>query len=212
MSKRLTSNTNLTLYTNHSYKGMPVLGIHEGMVEEYLAKLHKTIENALDQHSKVFAIRIDLNFPIGTPPEVVCGAIKRFNEALKYQLEAINKIPNISGRLPHKASYRVVWARERVGSELPHYHLIILTNGNAIRSAGEYEMGSGSFYDCIVWAWNSALRVPNETSYVNFSKGGEFMIRRGQGYDYLFKAGSYLCKVYSKEFSAHGDSFGSSRR
>lgn len=212
MNRRITTNRNLTLYTDHTYKGMPILGIHGGMVQEYLAKLHQTIENALNQHSKVFALRVNLNFPVGTPLAVVPGAIKRFNEALKYQLEAINKIPTKSGRLPHKASYRVVWARERVGSELPHYHLLILTNGNAIQSAGEYEMGSGSFYDCIVWAWNSALHLPNETSYVNFSKGGEYLIKRGQRYDELFEASSYICKVYSKEFSAHGDSFGSSRR
>ena len=211
MSKRLTNNTNLTLYANHSYKGMPVLGIHGGMVEEYLAKLHQTIELALQQHSKVFAVRINLNFPVGTPPEVVKGAIKRFNESLKYQLAAISKIPTLSGRLPHKPSYRVVWARERVGSDLPHYHCLILTNGNAIQSAGKYEMGSGSLYDCIVWAWNSALHLPNETSYVNFSRGGEYLIQRGQRYDDLFEAGSYLCKVYSKEFSAYGDSFGCSR-
>jgi hypothetical protein len=191
---------------------MPILGMRDGMVQEYLAKLHQTIENAFKQHSKVFALRVDLNFPVGTPQEVVHGAIKRFNEALKYQLEAINKIRNKSGRLPHKASYRVVWARERVGSDLPHFHCLILTNGNAIQSAGQYEMGSGSLYDCIVWAWNSALHLPNETSYVNFSRGGEYLIQRGQRYDDLFEAGSYLCKVYSKEFSAYGNSFGYTRR
>ena len=86
MNTRLITNKNLTLYTNHTYKGMPVLGIHGGMVEEYLTKLHQTIELALQQHSKVFAVRINLNFPVGTPPEVVKGAIKRFNESLKYQL------------------------------------------------------------------------------------------------------------------------------
>ena len=211
MSKRLTSNTNLTLYTNHLYKGMPVLGIHEGMVEEYLAKLHQTIENALKQHSKVFAIRINLNFPVGMPFEIVRGAIKRFNESLKYQLAVISKVPTQSGKLPHSTSYRCVWAREKVGSDLPHYHLLILTNGNAIKSAGKYEMGTGNLYDCIVWAWNSALHIPNETSYVDFSRGGEYMIKRGQRYDDAFEAGSYLCKVYSKEFSAYGDSFGCSR-
>ena len=94
---------------------------------------------------------------------------------------------------------------------LPHYHLLILTNGNAIQSVGEYEMGSGSIYDCIIWPWNSAIYLPNETSYVNFSRSGGFIIRRGQSYDDLFEAGSYLCKVYSKEFSAYGNSFGCSR-
>ena len=76
MPKRLIANTNLTLWTDHAYAGMPILVIQGGMVKEYLAKLHETIEHSLHQHSRVFAVRFDLTFKEGTSKSIVLGAIK----------------------------------------------------------------------------------------------------------------------------------------
>jgi hypothetical protein len=212
MQTRLRANKNLTLHTKPMYAGMPVLVIREGLIEDYLAKLHTTIENALQQHSRVLAIRFELLFKEGTPEHIIEGAISRFIEALKYQLNAASMVPTKSGAMPHSTSFRYAWAREKHTSDLPHYHFLLLLSGNAYRAVGNYEMGLDNLYSRIVWAWNSAIKEPQVASYVSMTSGGTFLLERDESYDALFEAGSYLCKAYTKEFSAHGDSFGCSRQ
>ena len=211
MQTRLRANKNLTLHVGSSYAGMPVLMIRQGLVQDYLAKLHTTIENALQQHSRVLAVRFELLFKEGTPKHIVEGAISRFIDALKYQLSAASKVPTESGSMPHRTSFRYLWCRERHTSDLPHYHFLLLLNGNAYRAVGKFDIGLDNLYSRIVWAWNSALRLPQEVSYVSMTNGGTFLLERGKPYDALFKAGSYLCKAFTKEFSANGNSFGCSR-
>ena len=56
---RLKDNTNLTIYINSTYKGLEVN--NKGpLIENYLNRLHTTIQKSLTDYSKTFALRFDL--------------------------------------------------------------------------------------------------------------------------------------------------------
>lgn len=62
---RHSDNTNLHLHDLPTYDGLPVMLAAGPFIREYLFRLKKTIDLAMDQHSRVLAFRVDLRLPLG---------------------------------------------------------------------------------------------------------------------------------------------------
>lgn len=210
----------LTIFNATHFRGLLVMTSKGPLVEQYLERTFDTLHRALASHRKVFAIRVDLRFPLCYWPldGQILGNdyITRFIASLEAKIQHHQKLSIKQGRRVHAASLRFIWAREyRRGEDKPHFHLLILLNGDAYRALGSFGPGSQSLASQITEAWASALGLACIDSHglVHFPANAQYHVdaRDTASVEALFYRTSYLCKVRSKVFDEHVHPFGCSR-
>ncbi|EME2730127.1 inovirus Gp2 family protein [Proteus mirabilis] len=192
-----------------------------------LRRLLAVVENTLEHHNRVFAIRVDLRFAQDSSPDApdmpICfqrtdeRAITRFIESLKSQLRAAHHRTGRSGTpaLPYYA-----WVRERNESEYPHYHLVLLFNRDIYGYLGNYlQDDANNMATRIQRAWCSAigLAYPDYAPLVNFPESPVFrfdrrdaLARHSNYFDFLLRM-TYLAKMNTKELMTDFRNFGTSQ-
>tara|TARA_B100000446_G_C10543396_1_gene337672 strand:+ start:1575 stop:2273 length:699 start_codon:yes stop_codon:yes gene_type:complete len=212
--QRLKGNKNLHLYHDSHYREIPVQTSKGPLVEEWLEKLYEVFFTQRERHSKVLVLRFDLTFPTfisaGCHSAIDNSVFNAFKRHLRASLDSLG--------LSHKHSLKYVAAREYDRFvNIPHYHVAIFLNGNAIRSTGSWDMNRDNLYTRIHHAWASALKVqpyqtigsihfcdPKHTSSARevVTKGGSMLLERDElrNYDAVFYACSYLTKEATKNF------------
>lgn len=212
LRKRHSDNNQLRYWYQPSYSYMRVQTAHGPLIENYLATTLRVMTWARQAHSQILAIRVDLRFPEGilaTDPHANNSRVSQFLNNLRWELELVCTRPH---------DMRYVWCREQKVSLLPHYHLLLLFNGNALRSLGDLRaQPNGDMSDCydednlyhrLVRSWEGAIGgAPIDMKgLVNIprrSQGGGHAVfhfhRDDQNtFQEVFYAASYLCKAYSK--------------
>jgi len=218
-TQRLQANPNLTLHYERHYQGLPVMVQKGPLIREYLEMLHNTTKHALDEHSRVFAVRFDLRLPDGKPlPEdaFTNQTIQRFIESLKAMINHARAKSKQALRWAHDTSVRYVWAREiSQKNGKPHHHFVLLLNKDAYCTLGSFSLDADNMYSRIHGAWASALRLPFVESYglVHIPQNAQYKLDRlNQGeLNKFFERASYLCKVATKVFGDGNHAFGCSR-
>lgn len=84
-------------------------------IEQYLSRLHTTIERSLKQYARVFAFRVDLRLPLGVElPDYVYTneVISRFLESFNAKIEHDRQRARTRHRYAHDCKVRYVWTRE----------------------------------------------------------------------------------------------------
>lgn len=174
------------------------------------------IRNFLNKHKRVFAVRVDLRFPqvhvmddpdmpTSFPPEVEEDkAITRFMESLKSQIKAARHRKWKTGK-PFFLGY--IWVKEKVISQHPHYHVVLLFNRDDYGYLGDYsKIEADNMAIRIRKAWCSALRLayPDYIFLAHFPDEAEFKFNRKDAvlhnevfYDFLVRI-AYLFKLRSK--------------
>ncbi len=190
----------------------------EGLNYQYLTTLDNTVQDMLDDYTRVFALRVDLHLPDN---DLINHSrlITRFISSLKAQLKAYESKRSKLDTHIYPNNLRYVWARE-IGTEneLEHYHLLLLFNKDAYHLLGHYRV-VGTLANRIQQAWFSALgeAVASESGLVHFPKNGSYYIDTNSPYyedqlDSLMYRASYLCKKQTKVISSRVRSFGASPR
>lgn len=209
--KRHNDNTNLRLINGNTYRGYPVQSDHGPLVANYLDKVIETMSLALEQHSKVFAFRLDLRFPSwfeqsdSSTNEHIRRFIEKFDAIIQAHLR----------RGKHSSKLRYIWVREIGKHQNIHHHLAILLNGNAYSTVGNFSLGNKNLFTRIVDAWARALGVmPQEiTSCVHIPENAGYRLSRSSTETtnaFIYRV-SYLCKSKTKQYGAQSHSFSSSR-
>jgi hypothetical protein len=210
-----------TLFYESSFRGLPVLISKAPFVESWLERTYETIHRALAHHRRLFAIRIDLRFPQNywLPEGQILGNdyLTRFTESLVAKLDHRRMCAQRRGVRVHLHDLRLIWAREYDNGDLgrPHFHLLLLLNGNAHWRLGSFEQDGEGLFGLAKEAWASALglhlfdmrglvEIPDNPLY--------YMAHDHAFLGDLFKRASYLCKVRSKSFDGREHSFGCSRK
>ena len=213
--KRVRENPNLSFHYSQYYQGLSVKVTRGPLITEWLEKMRLSLTEQLTLHSKVFVLRIDLTFPsFYTVPEgEVLGNdyYGRFKRRLRSLLNDVNY--NRSHGL------KLIAAREYDESgNKPHFHLMVILNGNAINSSGTWDVSHDNLYARLHYAWAFALglHVHEVLGLIQFcdgvnyvgnqreqSKGGAFLLHRGDQkmLDDVFFACSYLTKYATKNFN-----------
>jgi len=216
---RLQNNTNLKLYYELTYRGLPLVAGHSPFIEQYLDKLHLTISDALAEHPRLFAVRVDLHLPVGLPlpgDSMTNRVMDRLTASLKAKIRHDRNRAKQKGGA-HDTTVRYVWAREIETSDNQHYHFLLLLNRDAYNWLGNVISDYENTYSRIRSAWASALGLTwSETGgLVHIPKNPEYRVDRGAGleglYD-LFHRASYLCKASTKAHGGYAHGFGCSRR
>lgn len=213
------NNTNQKFFSHPTFRGLSVQTFKGPLIEQYLVRLHAVFERARANHSRVFVSRIDLHFSqrFDLPDIAVTNlAIQRFFANLRYRLDRKDDMARAEkGRVnPH--DMRFAWARE-IGPEsgVPHYHVVLLLNGDAYRSVGDYsDPEAPGLYQRLQDAWASAIGLDFDLAHglVSVAPNSQWLLHRGDDHNYAqaFYACSYLCKAESKMFELGFHGFGTS--
>ena len=218
VSKRVTSQPHLTLHAQSTYEGLPVLNCAGGMVSKYLERWYLTLNHATQRYSKVFAVRVDLQFPsYYSSCQVLSNEyLHVFIKSLRHRLKQHRDQRKRLGQHVYCTDFDYVWARE-YGSDRdrPHFHLILLFNGHAFNSLGHFSSECESMYNRIGESWADALgfHVAEGVRLVHFPEDGQYVLdsRDQKQLAQVFYRGSYLTKVATKHFHDGFHVFGGSR-
>lgn len=216
MTLRLSTNTNLSLFTSNQYKGNPVYTGRGALVESYLEGCVVTLARALTAYPRTCAIRIDLRFPINAV-KTDEAAISRFMASLKAQIKAhqLSKIKNRKRVRP--CDLRFIWTREKNTALYHHYHVLLLLNADAYDCLGDYNATEGNMAARIKKAWASAIGVPLTElgGCIHFPKDPIYKVNTNdkeyaEVYRNLFERVSYFTKVATKQYGKKVRHFGRS--
>jgi len=212
--KRVIGNPNLSLHYETCYRGLPVQVSSGPLVAEWLEKIYQSMMEQLAKHSRVLVLRIDLRFPSsywGYEDELLDN--RYLSDFTRYLQDSLNQLP---GNRNH--SLMVLAAREYEAQERkPHFHLLILLNGNAIRGTGKWDIWRNNLYARLheAWAYRLGMHPSQVVGLIQFANGGGFsagvqnrikygsmLLHRGDDQEFkeLFRASSYLAKVATKSF------------
>ena len=214
---RHSQNNNLVLHDKPSYFGLPVQVDKGPFIQQYLEKLYKAIEHALNEHARVFAFRVDLRFPAGLDhyeAQYSNQIMEKFFSSFKAKIRHNRKKAQVENNYAHDSSVRYVWAREEGRYGKPHYHVVFLLNRDAFNSLGKFEIGRDNMFNRLQEAWASALGASIEAvrGLVEIPENPCYYLRRdGLGVEEFFYRASYLCQAATKVYGTGQHGFGSSR-
>ncbi|MGJ3348244.1 inovirus Gp2 family protein [Morganella sp. Je.2.23] len=194
----------------------------------YQTRIRETLNYALEEYSRIVAIRVDLHFPAtpdyGDMPTCFTNttkAISRFLASLKAKLEHDEAKKRSQGKRVYANQLRYIWVRELADADNAHYHLLLIFNKDAYYHLGDYNLVEPCLRTMITTAWYSALQleldpVIDTGTLVHYPKNARYCINKHAytfkaDYDSLIARADYLAKEYSKQYSSRYRSFGSSQ-
>lgn len=215
---RHSSNTNLHIYHDTTYAGMPIQFDKGPFIQEYLEALAATIRAALNEYPRVFAFRVDLRLPAygSLPHDAYTNAvIGRFLDSFKAKIKHNREMARRASGYVHDSRVRYVWVREVAGIGRPHYHLVILLNQDAFFTLGKIGSENDNMRSRMDEAWASALGVSVEavSGLVEVPDNPIYRVYRDnyESQQALFFRASYLCKEATKVYGDRQHAFGCSR-
>ena len=186
----------------------------------YIASIATTVDNALQFHNRVTAIRVDLRLPDNFAGlEMSSSIITRFIESLKAKVAVDLRRKEQAWGRKLLCSLKYVWVREFGPlNGKRHFHVLLLLNKDVYRSLGDFNDESGNLSAMTRQAWCSALGLPflGYQQLVHFPHGAvmhmdknapEFM----QQLQIVLDRAKYLAKEFSKQYGDGQRSFGCSR-
>ncbi|TBW10025.1 inovirus Gp2 family protein [Azotobacter chroococcum subsp. isscasi] len=218
MRLRHSDNHNLNLYYGKTFEGFSIQQEKGPFIQEYLQRLHKAMQWTLEDHSRVFAFRIDLRLPvdISLPDYAYTNkVISKFIESFKAKIDHNRDMARRTNKYAHNCKVRYVWAKEIALSGKPHYHLAILLNRDAYRTLGYFASEQSNLFNRLEEAWASALGLPVKAvgGLAHIPDNAIYHLNRDdwRGQDEFFYRASYLCKEATKAYGNRQHAFGTSR-
>lgn len=211
---------NLFIYYEPDYNGMPIVWQRGPYIYNYLKRIDETIQAALNEHSTIMAVRVELRLPTQFDWMRQSGRpiFSRFIDSLKAKIKARKDRTERGGSRFHSTTVHYVWVREFGEEGKPHYHCVLLLNKQTFKGLGEYNPQSNSLYSMIDNAWHSALGLEQGVADGLVSIPGRrdssspiYWIRKGEDYSELFYRVSYFAKLPTKRFGLNSHNFGTSR-
>ncbi|HEJ3304599.1 TPA: inovirus Gp2 family protein [Pseudomonas aeruginosa] len=214
-------NTNLHLYRQPTYRGLPLMIDKGPFVQEYLFRLLRVIQRALTQYPRVMAFRVDLNLPKDVELRDDADtnkAISRFIESFSAKIEHHRSQVREQKKDARDCKVRYAWAREVGMSGRPHYHLVFLLNHDAYHRPGQVKPTRRNLVVRLQEAWASALRlsVDEVDGLVHITDNATYRIYRDpedkvDELPALFERASYLCKAATKSYGDRQRGFDTSK-
>ncbi|MDD2046238.1 inovirus Gp2 family protein [Pseudomonas putida] len=220
--RRHPDNSNLHLYYEPIYEGLPTMIEAGPFILQYISSLKRTIGLALAQYPRVLAFRADLRLPQGidlSECTYTNQVISRFIESFKAKIEHNREKARDRNQYAHDCKVRYVWAREIGEGRRPHYHLLILLNRDSFYTLGRLRSERANNISRLEEAWASALRlsVDEVRGLVHIPGNAEYRIDRNvcpgdaDELPALFHRASYLCKAATKSYGGRQRGFDTSR-
>ena len=226
--KRCVYNDKLKLHYGPVYQGQygqyPVVTYQDRpLITNYLERLETLLHRVIQLNSRTLAIRIDLRFPLHYQ---LTQEVDQSNEVMTRFFRYLNNELQSAGT-KYSTQLHYAWSREKHNSTKPHYHLLMLLNGDAFNSLGDMHSSPSGYYDKanlyhrIVRSWAKAIHWPLDQMEGLVHVPQDRVLRQlfvrhlhrhdNAAFQEVFFAGSYLCKEYSKELNRSFATFTTSR-
>ncbi|MFT7681206.1 MAG: hypothetical protein ACI935_000651 [Moritella dasanensis] len=196
----------------------------------YLDRMDRTIENALNEHPRTLAVRVDLRLPLirlndeldRDLPNIYrydrSNLITKFINSFKAKIKADLNRKYKSRKRVHPCTPRYIWCRERDTSINEHFHMLLLLNKDTYHGLGCYQR-EGNLSSMVNSAWASALDCIGDEigRLVHFPENCCYHINKNsddynQQLEDLFRRVSYLAKKRTKCYGEGHRTFGTSSR
>lgn len=137
----MNTNDNFQTFNIDSYHSTTTQSSPYAYEDSILSALGKLLNFYTEQHGKVLAVRFDLHYPLQNDLTVINQDISRCMAKIvqKYKRQGLD---------PY-----YIWAREQENSHNPHYHCLILLNGNRVKSYAHV-------FQTAETLWGNTLGVP----------------------------------------------------
>lgn len=194
----------------------------------YLNRITNIINNAVREHPRTLAVRIDLhlspdwydNEMITCYPNLSENVMARFTRSLKAKIEHYRYRISKEGKRAHPCTLRYFWVKEINDTVFPHYHVVIFLNKDLFWKLGNATGDKQCLWTMISDAWLSALDVSAYNVYyrlVHFPQRGVYILDYNSSeyliqFDKLFSRLSYLAKERTKVYSPDKRSMGCSQK
>lgn len=213
---RHSQDPNLCIYYGYEHEGMPLIWQQGPFIYNYLQRIDQTLQGALQDHSHIMAVRVDLRLPaqFSTMSETFNRPVfSRFIASLKAKIETRQSETIRNEKRFHTTQLHYIWTREFGQHGHPHYHCVLLFNKQTFRGLGEFDPHAKSLYGMISSAWASALGMDKDLAdgLVSIPNNSVYHIKRDEQYDELFYRLSYFAKLNTKQFGRASHNFGTSR-
>lgn len=179
------------------------------LLPDYLEDGYQVFKQAIQDHKRVLVLRFDLQLPLGLtlPGDAETNkVIRRFLSSFQSKIDSHLKRNNVK----HKCPVRHIIAREiGASSQRPHFHVMLLLNGNAFHNMGSREHEGKNNFWRIAEAWASALKIPPKEAAKRVQctkkKIGCTFYRLEPSNEYAqfseaFYRMSYFCKAHTKVY------------
>jgi len=125
-------------YFEHKYTTYKIFNYPEGINTKILTKVFDQMEVMLTYYSKVSIIFLQLNLNKSYKPSATVSSKLVRKQSMSISNEHISECMKLLTQkleqlYPSKVGF--AWVRERVSSVYPHYHIVIMLNGNKCESA-----------------------------------------------------------------------------
>ncbi len=204
-------------------------------------KNYTHLSNALNEHPRTFAVRVDLHLPeyFNCLEKAGTSVISRFTASLKAQVRADIESKSRQGLRVHPCTVRHIWAKEKSNGLQDHYHVVLLFNRDTYNRLGSLSAEKGNTAARIKQAWASAIGVDPVfvEGLVSFVTNGTYCVNAGsvpdnrsaeeiyqddiqggsgrpldlRSVESLFARVSYLAKADTKNYGDRSKSFDCSR-
>lgn len=200
------------------FNGYKVQSKKGALNENILLKNEQVVNQSLQAHRKVCALRFELKLPYGSNKSTVL--ISRFFDALRGRLKNDVKRKSVKWKKNVNTELDYIWVKEQSKNQGWHFHVVILLNHDVYNGFGFFDVYKEYLYSFIAKSWASALdielgevkglvHVPRNPIYRldNNSPDLSFDIE-----DLLYRL-SYFAKLYTKPYGTDrgGRYFGTSK-
>jgi len=183
---------------------------------DILSQYDKRFQHMLSGHSRVLQKRLDARYPQDGSIQPEPKHIYRFTENLSRDLKRNNPLPEEGkkrspGRngspAAHQVDPQILWVKEQPeDNPHPHYHLVVLVNGNAIKQGWTVQKKAER-------QWANALglnEAPGLVDNCNQSGPDSILVDKNkpdfdEKINKAYHQGSYLAKTRDKENRAKGE-------
>ncbi|UDQ98880.1 inovirus-type Gp2 protein [Lentisphaerota bacterium WC36G] len=199
---------NLNKIVSPFYNGLPLLKMNDNSQEFYeiiLEKIYERINAMHKKTSQVLFIRFEIRFPQNLNAT-------SDNKCFKYYINEYRRYFNNNNFFNH-----YVWVKEQNCSHNPHYHLLLMIDGNRMRYYKNNLKATEIWSRALKKYYDYNIDAKGLIQVCGYTHGGvtmnnginvhrDNMALRNE----LFKICSYLAKTYTKENIITGRFFGAS--
>lgn len=155
--------------------------LEKGLFIEHLDSCLHVINDALEDHPRTLAIRVDLRLP-GWMRQLPDNAISHFIETFKDKIKRDRRRAAQEQEYPKPCTVRYIWSRERNTVKHDHFHVLLLLNQDAYPSLGRFKSKRQNIAKRIKESWALALGIDvnNLRGGVLFPLNAEYVINVSQ--------------------------------
>ncbi len=164
-------------YNTQVVRDLPVFCGKEGLYHEHLNACLRVINDALEDHTRTLAIRVDLRAP-GFMGQLPDAAISHFIDTFKDKVKQDRRKAARVSEYPKPCKVRYIWVRERDKAQNDHFHVLLLLNQDVYPSLGWFNSERQNLANRIKESWALALGTYPENlgGCVYFPKNGEYIV------------------------------------